>query len=1170
MRPFLIRILLSSLFISSCAQAQLAQWEFNENLTDVVRGIEGEFLFEQQATQSEPTYVATDEETALYLAPQEAVRFPGSLTNELIANDAFTLSARFKVGAFEGEGADWGYLWSNQKSRSWCSEGFTVTWERYGDSGQARLILRYGDDCLEPFYDENIILGIVNIDEWVDLQIVVDFASKNIRALVNNVFLLRPFNSDAVLENIISGMRDNPMYLGWYAHTHWPHNPHSSGVTIDYLAIYDSAPPPDGERYRDAVVALGEYIDGARSLTLEEREAYYLDIALNSGGQYLPYRSEADAFIAAFEAANLPLFHRTYHENVDEWPPEDRAMLVIQQDIHDNAFTQGSLQALEGLKFEAADAFPGMVSAEAPRLLNQVVEIDASFNADPAVAYPEDESGAMRPTGYYVPPGELIKIEIDPDYVNAGLQAVVGVHTNDLSRKLPVIGRFPRVSKTYDLNQPSVEVANPFGGAIYIRVPPGNAHGWIPVTISGAVKAPYFRYLPGRETDLGEWQADLGSAHVPWADFESSHMMFTWPSVIGQYQPDPAGAMALWDQFWEGVAVMLGRDFSQKKTEWTVLDAQIPFGGFSAGYPVPFGSPVAPEPDFPDREYDWYISSPLAITEPDYHWATSLPEIMAHEMGHNMRWPTLGPEVETIAQMVFVGGFNAGLGLNIDEAMIHSADPDQDRDQAAMDWIMTHNFRDDVEMGCDPTMDPGVCHELRYQHRGYAKYVDIAMLFGWEGLGAANGIIYDRWLSEGGINFSFDKEFVDDDEYLLAVAEALGVNPLPLFHFWGVRGSAEVEAQLAALPNSPEIYQRLMYYRELVPLTKEDFQPWYDLNRPKVDPVHFDRYDWALANWDSEQLGHRAVEQIDRVLAAWYPSNFDAEDPNPQIIGPAHSGSWYSPGQSGHGFSMEFVTLPDGTPTAVVYWYLYDDEGNPIFMLGLGSPEGNRVELKLESPTGMAFGEWAEDSVIRHDGGTMVIEFSDRANARLSYTPSEFAQSQWGHTTIENLSIEMLFGVDAPKTFAESAPGPAPEDLSVVSPAHSGSWYSPGQSGHGFSMEFARLAGGAPTAVVYWYIYDTEGNPIFMLGLGTPEGNRVELQLESPTGMVFGDWDEDSVIRNDGGSAVIEFTDRTQARFSYTPSEFAQSQWGHTAIDDLPIVLLLGIDGAQSFGDGEE
>lgn len=182
---------------------------------------------------------------------------------------------------------------------------------------------------------------------------------------------------------------------------------------------------------------------------------------------------------------------------------------------------------------------------------------------------------------------------------------------------------------------------------------------------------------------------------------------------------------------------------------------------------------------------------------------------------------------------------------------------------------------------------------------------------------------------------------------------------------------------------------------------------------------HCDRYDWALANWDSEQLGHRAVEQIDRVLAAWYPSNFDAEDPNAQIIGPAHSGSWYSPGQSGHGFSMEFVTLPDGTPTAVVYWYLYDDEGNPIFMLGLGSPEGNRVKLQLESPTGMVFGDWGEDSVIGNDGGSAVIEFKDRTQARFSYTPSEFAQSQWGHIAIEDLPIVSILGIDGAQSFGD-------------------------------------------------------------------------------------------------------------------------------------------------------
>ena len=46
-----------------------------------------------------------------------------------------------------------------------------------------------------------------------------------------------------------------------------------------------------------------------------------------------------------------------------------------------------------------------------------------------------------------------------------------------------------------------------------------------------------------------------------------------------------------------------------------------------------------------------------------------------------MRWPTLGPEVETIAQMPFVAGFNGGLGVDIDEgAFLHPFDqPNHDR-----------------------------------------------------------------------------------------------------------------------------------------------------------------------------------------------------------------------------------------------------------------------------------------------------------------------------------------------------------------------------------------------------------------------------------------------------------------------------------------------------------
>jgi beta-glucanase (GH16 family) len=135
----------------------------------------------------------------------------------------------------------------------------------------------------------------------------------------------------------------------------------------------------------------------------------------------------------------------------------------------------------------------------------------------------------------------------------------------------------------------------------------------------------------------------------------------------------------------------------------------------------------------------------------------------------------------------------------------------------------------------------------------------------------------------------------------------------------------------------------------------------------------------------------------------------------------------------------------------------------------------------------------------------------------------------------------------------------------VIGPAHSGSWYWPDQSGHGFSIEFGEQADGSPLAVIYWYIYDDQGNPIFMLGSGVPEGNRVEVDLVSPVGMVYGEFDPDSVIREPGGSAVFEFSDRDNGTFSYTPSEFSSTNWGHTPIDVLPLVKLFGISALESY-----
>ena len=129
----------------------------------------------------------------------------------------------------------------------------------------------------------------------------------------------------------------------------------------------------------------------------------------------------------------------------------------------------------------------------------------------------------------------------------------------------------------------------------------------------------------------------------------------------------------------------------------------------------------------------------------------------------------------------------------------------------------------------------------------------------------------------------------------------------------------------------------------------------------------------------------------------------------------------------------------------------------------------------------------------------------------------------------------------------------------VVGAEYSGSWFNPDQSGHGFSMEFGKSADGSPKAVVYWYSYDVLGNPIFLVGQGVPSENFLELALISPHGMQYGEFDPDSVVREDGGTARLEFSDPDNATFSYIPSAFSASAWGHTNIDSLPLVKLFAI-----------
>jgi len=128
-------------------------------------------------------------------------------------------------------------------------------------------------------------------------------------------------------------------------------------------------------------------------------------------------------------------------------------------------------------------------------------------------------------------------------------------------------------------------------------------------------------------------------------------------------------------------------------------------------------------------------------------------------------------------------------------------------------------------------------------------------------------------------------------------------------------------------------------------------------------------------------------------------------------IGPEHSGSWYWDEQNGHGFSIEIGELPDGSPLGVAYWYTYDNQGHPIFMLGTGVPDGDILDVVFESPVGMIFGEFDPLSVTLEEGGTGRFVFTDENIATFQYTPSDFTVANWGHSPIAFMPLTKLFGI---------------------------------------------------------------------------------------------------------------------------------------------------------------
>jgi N-terminal domain of M60-like peptidases/Peptidase M60, enhancin and enhancin-like/Concanavalin A-like lectin/glucanases superfamily len=546
---------------------------------------------------------------------------------------------------------------------------------------------------------------------------------------------------------------------------------------------------------------------------------------------------------------------------------EARGMLAVFQAVHDEVFRGESVGAckrvLNGRGWKTADYFPGKVTSPLDTTKIFTARINATVPAQwgRAVAFVADPK--LRPTGLYLPPGAVARVTVPPALVGAGYAVQVGAHTVDHTDK-DIYTRPWRVSRRFDIEKQVTYVANPLGGGVYIQVPYLANPGMVDVQVQGVVKAPMFSLRTFDVTTPAQWQ-QRRNAGAPWVDVVSDNFMMQVPSNWVYARADLTSLVQAWDVSMQGQSELFGipPDKRNDVTLYLQPDVQIRHTQFGIGYPQ-VNSVFFPGIDEKGASKNPLVVDPLT-TDSEFH-----------ELGHAQQMSYFRGESEAIVNFPYVYIANTKFGMDFDEAFRRSFDnPDQFKygftpDRAAVDWMVTVNFGNGAEMDYSNTE----YDEFRYQHRGYAKYADIARLFGWDAL---KNFYYQENLDL--IAGTPGDGLSATDSRILRLSVAAGADLTPLIHFWGIHpeNAAALRSKIVAkgLKRSTKVKNLLIRYRSLIPADNAEFAAHFDAVYPGMPTSSETRYGpgWyqvRMTQWDTgtARLAQRAV---DNIVAQYFP-----------------------------------------------------------------------------------------------------------------------------------------------------------------------------------------------------------------------------------------------------------------------------------------------------------
>ena len=241
----------------------------------------------------------------------------------------------------------------------------------------------------------------------------------------------------------------------------------------------------------------------------------------------------------------------------------------------------------------------------------------------------------------------------------------------------------------------------------------------------------------------------------------------------------------------------------------------------------------------------------------------------------------------------------------------------------------------------------------------------------------------------------------------------------------------------------------------------------------------------------------------------------------------AHSALWYNPEQSGHGINVYLLE----NNRILVFWYVFDDAGKPLWLLGLGTHDGTVATLDVTENRGASFPpNFNTADVQTTNWGTFELSFSGCNSGLFKWFPNSSTGFAAGDMSITRLTNTVGLNCNNAQT---STPVPINKSTSsTFNSAYSALWYNPNESGHGINvylLDNNRI-------VIFWYVYDNDGNPIWLLGNGTHDGVKAHLDVQIGSGARFPpNFNSNDAVFDNWGTFDLEFSDCNAGTFSWTP-----------------------------------